>query len=37
MVALQGDVVTDVSLAEAVEAPRGIPLEQYDAARVCFD
>ena len=37
MVALQGDAVTDVSLAEAVEAPRGIPLEQYDAARVCFD
>jgi 6-phosphofructokinase 1 len=37
MVALRGDVVTDVPLAEAVEAPRGIPREQYDAARVCFD
>jgi 6-phosphofructokinase 1 len=37
MVALRGDVVTDVSLAEAVAMPRGIPREQYDAARVCFD
>jgi ATP-dependent phosphofructokinase / diphosphate-dependent phosphofructokinase len=37
MVALRGDVVTDVGLAEAVETPRGIPREQYDAARVCFD
>ena len=31
MVALQGDVVTDVALAEAVAMPRGIPREQYDA------
>ena len=37
MVALQGDVVTDVALAEAVAMPRGIPREQYDAARFCFD
>jgi 6-phosphofructokinase 1 len=37
MVALRGDVVTDVALAEAVAMPRGIPREQYDAARVCFD
>ena len=37
MVALRGDVVTDVALAEAVAMPRGIPREQYDAARFCFD
>ncbi|HEY1316132.1 MAG TPA: ATP-dependent 6-phosphofructokinase [Gaiella sp.] len=37
MVALQGDVVTDVPLAEVVEAPRGIPPDQYETACVCFD
>jgi phosphofructokinase-like protein len=37
MVALRGDVVTDVPLAEAVEVPRGVPLALSDAARACFD
>ncbi len=37
MVGLQGDRVTDVPLADAVVAPRGVPTEQYDAARTFFD
>ena len=37
MVALRGDDVTDVALAEVVEDPKGIPPALYDAARACFD
>ena len=37
MVALHGDVVTDVALAESVGAARAVPPELCDAARACFD
>ena len=37
MVALRGDTITDVPLADAVVAPRGVPPDQYDAARIFFD
>jgi 6-phosphofructokinase 1 len=37
MVALQADTITDVPLGEAVAAPRRVPPDQYDAARIFFD
>jgi 6-phosphofructokinase 1 len=37
MVGLRGDTVTDVPLAECVIAPRGVPPDQYEAARIFFD
>jgi ATP-dependent phosphofructokinase / diphosphate-dependent phosphofructokinase len=37
MVALRGDTVTDVPLAECVIAPRSVPPDQYEAARIFFD
>ena len=37
MVGLRGDTVTDVPLAECVIAPRSVPPDQYEAARIFFD
>lgn len=37
MVALRGDTVTDAPLAECVIAPRSVPPDQYEAARIFFD
>jgi 6-phosphofructokinase 1 len=37
MVALRADLVTDLAFSEWVSAPRGVPEDQYDAARACFD
>jgi len=37
MVALHGDVVTDIPLAESVATPRAVPPELCEAARACFD
>jgi 6-phosphofructokinase 1 len=37
MVGLRGDEITDVPLADAVAAPRPVPRDQYDAARIFFD
>ena len=37
MVALRGDTVKDVPLADCVATPRSVPPDQYEAARIFFD